>query len=167
MITPVLSIYLSTTSAVFTPAGHVNILQRPYGGIHGFWFTSIHDSQTIEMNLCLKKSRHTRMDDQRKDVINPERLPQRNRHKQLQTQRCLPMMWKILTAEIREEFYNSLISCGPFSEDEKERPQVDLRHRRAMIHWSMNPQREQESKRRRKNLAMAWIDDKKACNMVP
>ena len=28
VITPVLSIYLSTTSAVFTPAGHVNILQE-------------------------------------------------------------------------------------------------------------------------------------------
>ena len=28
VITPVLSIYLSTTSAVFTPAGHVDILQK-------------------------------------------------------------------------------------------------------------------------------------------
>ena len=34
VITPVLSIYLSTTSAVFTPAGHVNILQMQQSG----WF---------------------------------------------------------------------------------------------------------------------------------
>ena len=32
VITPVLSIYLSTTSAVFTPAGHVNILQWQWRG---------------------------------------------------------------------------------------------------------------------------------------
>ena len=32
---------------------------------------------------------------------------------------CLPMMWKILTAQIREEIYNSLISHGLFPEEEK------------------------------------------------
>ena len=32
---------------------------------------------------------------------------------------CLPMMWKILTAQIREEIYNSLASRGLFPEEQK------------------------------------------------
>ena len=32
---------------------------------------------------------------------------------------CFPMMWKILTAQIREKIYNSLISYGIFPEEQK------------------------------------------------
>ena len=31
--------------------------------------------------------------------------------------KCLPMMWKILTAQIKEEIYGSLTSCGLFPEE--------------------------------------------------
>ena len=32
---------------------------------------------------------------------------------------CLPMMWKILTVQIKEEIYNLLTSCGLFPEEQK------------------------------------------------
>ena len=32
---------------------------------------------------------------------------------------CLPMMWKILTAQIREEIYYSLTSCRLFPDEQK------------------------------------------------
>ena len=74
------------------------------------------------------------------------------------------MMWKILTAQIREEIYYSLKSRGLFSEEQKgcrkgARGTAELLY---MDQHILN-----ESKTRRKNLAIAWIDYKKAYDMVP
>ena len=76
---------------------------------------------------------------------------------------CLPMMWKILTTQIREEIYNSLISRRLFPEKQKgcrkgSRGIGDLLYIDQHI---LN-----ESKTRRKYLAMAWIYNKKAYDMV-
>ena len=67
---------------------------------------------------------------------------------------CLPMMWKILTEQIREEIYYSLTSRGLFPEEQKgchkgSKGTAELLYRDQHI---LN-----ESKSRRKNLAMAWI----------
>ena len=77
---------------------------------------------------------------------------------------CLPMTWKILTAQIREEIYYSLINCGLFPDKQKgcrkgSRGTAELLY---IYQHILN-----ESKNRRKNLAMAWIDYKKAYDMVP
>ena len=65
---------------------------------------------------------------------------------------CLPMMWKILTAQIREKNYYSLTSRGLFPDEQKEcrkgsRGTVELLFIDQHI---LN-----ESKTRQKNLAMA------------
>ena len=72
-------------------------------------------------------------------------------------------MWKILTAQIREKIYYSLTSrrlcpgeqkgCGKGSRDTTELLYIDQQ--------ILN-----ESKKRRKNLLMVWIDNKKAYDMV-
>ena len=77
---------------------------------------------------------------------------------------CLPMMWKILTVQIREEIYDSLTSHGLFLDEEKgcckgTRGIAELLYIDQHI---LN-----ESKTRRKNLVIAWIDYKKAYDMVP
>ena len=76
---------------------------------------------------------------------------------------CLPMMWKILAAQIRNKIYDSLTSRGLFPDEQKgcckgSRGTAELLYIDQHI---LN-----ESKTRRKNLAMAWIDYKKAYNMV-
>ena len=53
-------------------------------------FTSFHDRLTLELGRCFEE-------------INI----------------CLPIMWKIITAPIRKEIYFSLVSHGPFSEEQK------------------------------------------------
>ena len=53
-------------------------------------------------------------------------------------------MWKILTAQIREKIYNSLTSRGLFPDEQKGCRKGS----------------------RRKNLAMAWIDYKKAYDVL-
>ena len=73
-------------------------------------------------------------------------------------------MWKILTAQIRKEIYFSLISRGLFP-DEQKGCCKGSRGTAALIYIDQHILN--ESKKRRKNLAMAWIDYKKACDMVP
>ena len=76
----------------------------------------------------------------------------------------LPMTWKILTAQIKEDIYYSLTSHGLYPEEQK-------RCRRGSRGTGEFLYRDQhilnESKTRRKNLAMAWIDNKKAYKTVP
>ena len=73
------------------------------------------------------------------------------------------MMWKIFTAQIREEIYYSLTSRGLVPEEQKgcykgSRGTTELLYIDQHI---LN-----ESKTRRKNLAMAWIDCQKGHDMV-
>ena len=72
-------------------------------------------------------------------------------------------MWKILTAQIREKIYYSLTSHGLFLNEQKgcrkgSRGTAELLY--------INQHIQNESKTRQKNLAMAWIDYKKAYDMV-
>ena len=101
----------------------------------------------------------TWLDDQRKDHIDRKgTAPKNNR-----PITCLPMMWKILTAQKREEIYYSLTNRRLFPDEQKgcckeSRGTAELLYIDQHI---IN-----ESKNRRKNLAMAWIDHKKAYDMA-
>ena len=77
---------------------------------------------------------------------------------------CLPLMWKLLTRVIADQIYVHLDQENLLQEEQKEcrkrsRGTNDLLYiDRAVI---------KEVKSRNKNLAMAWIDYKKAYDMVP
>ena len=77
---------------------------------------------------------------------------------------CLPMMWKILTAQIREKIYYSLTSCGLFP-DEQKGCRKGSRGTAELLYIDQHILN--ESKTRRKNLAVAWINYKKAYDMLP
>ena len=77
---------------------------------------------------------------------------------------CQPMMWKILTGQIKEEIYYSLTSRELFPE---ERKGCCKGSRRTVEILYIDQHILKESKTRRKNLAMAWIDYKKAYDIVP
>ena len=94
------------------------------------------------------------MDDQRIDHIDTKRPKQRKHLKQLQTQNLPKRMWKILTAQIREEIYYSLTIRGLFPDEQKgcckgSRGTAELLYIDQHI---LN-----ENKTRRKNLAVAWV----------
>ena len=77
---------------------------------------------------------------------------------------CLPMMWKILTAQLREEIYYSLTRRGLFPDEQKgcRKGSSGTTELLYIDQHTLN-----ESKNRRKNLAMALRDYKKAYDMVP
>ena len=137
-----------------------------HDGIHGFWFkkfTSIHDRLVLEMNKCLQTAHVPNwMIKGRTTLIqkDPNKGTAPNNYRPIT---CLPMMWKILTAQIREEIYHSLTSRGLFPDEQKgcckgSRGTAELLY--------IDKHILDESKTRWKNLAMAWIDYKKAYDMV-
>ena len=73
-------------------------------------------------------------------------------------------MWKQLTEQIREKIYYSLTSRGLFP-DEQKGCRKGSKGTAELLFTDQHIL--QESKTRRKNLVMAWIDNKKAYDMLP
>ena len=136
-------------------------------GIHGFWFkkfTSIHDRIAIEMSKCLQKTDIPEWMTKGKSTLiqkDPLKVTAPTNYRPIT---CLPMMWKILMAQIKEKIYYSLISRGIFP-DKKKGCCKRTRGSEELLY--IDQPTLNESKTRRRNLVMAWIDKKKAYDMVP
>ena len=90
-----------------------------HDGIHAFWFkkfTSIHDRLALEMNRCLQVSDWMTKGKTTLIQKDPSKETAPNDYRPIT---CLPMMWKILTAQIRKEIYYSLTSRGLFPDEQK------------------------------------------------
>ena len=76
-----------------------------HDGIHGFWFkkfTSIHDRLALEMNRCLQDAQVPEWMTKGKTTLiqkDPSKGTASNNYRPIT---YLPMMWKILTAQIRK-----------------------------------------------------------------
>ena len=136
-----------------------------HDGIHGFWFkNSVHDRPALEMNRCLQGAQVPDWMTKGKTTLiqkDPSKGTAPNNYRPIT---CLPIIWKILTAQIRERIYYSLISRGLLPNEQKgcrkgSRGTAELLY--------IDKQILNESKNRRKNLAMAWIDYKQEYDMVP
>ena len=92
-----------------------------------------------------------------KDHLDRKRPPWRNRPKQLLTYN-MPV-WKLLTGQVKEEIYSSLISQGLLSEEGRYATRGSILY----IHQHTL----KESKTKRKTVAMVWIDYKKVHDIVP
>ena len=138
-----------------------------HDGIHGFWFkkfASIHDRLALKMNRCLQNAQVPEWMTKGQTTLiqkDPSKGTAPNNYRPII---CLPMMWKILTAQIREEIYYSLTSCGLFP-DEQKGCRKGPRGTAELLYIDQHILN--ESKNRRKNLAISWIDYKKTYDMVP
>ena len=138
-----------------------------HDGIHGFWFkkfTSIHGRLALEMNGCLQAAQVPEWMTKRKTTLTQKDPSKGNAPNNYKPITCLPMMWKIRTAQIKEKIYYSLISRGWFP-DEQKGCRKGSRGTAELLYIDQHTL--DESKKRRKNLAMAWFDYKKAYDMVP
>ena len=85
-----------------------------HDGMHGFWFKkfiSIHGRLALEMNRCLKGAQIPDWMTKGNTTLiqkDPSKGTAPNNYRPIT---CLPMMWKILTAQIREKINNSLKNC--------------------------------------------------------
>ena len=104
-----------------------------HDGIHGFWFkkfTSIHGRLALEMNRCLQGTQVPDWMTKGKTMLiqkDPSKGTAPNNYRPIT---CLPMMWKILTAQIREKIYYLLTSRGLFPDEQKGCCKGSQRHSR-------------------------------------
>ena len=135
--------------------------------IHGFWFkkfTSIQDGLALEMNKYQQRAHVPELRTKGMFTLiqkDPNNGTGPNNYRPIT---CLPMMWKIFAAQIIEEIYYSLISCG-LSPNEQKGCCKGSRRTAELLYIDQHIVN--ESKTRQKNLAMAWIDSKRAYDMVP
>ena len=93
-----------------------------HDGKHGFWFkkfTSIHDMLALEMNKCLQYAQVPNWMTKGKTTLiqkDPNKGTAPNSYRPIT---CLPVMWKILTAQIKEDIYYSLTRRSLFPEEQK------------------------------------------------
>ena len=138
-----------------------------HDGTHGFWFkkfTSIHDRLALEMNRSLQDAHVPEWITKGNTTLiqkDPSKGIAPNNYRPIT---CLPVMWKILTAQIREKIYYSLTRRGLFP-DEQKGCRKGSRGTAELLYIDQHIQI--DSKIRRMNLAMAWIDNKKAYDMLP
>ena len=93
-----------------------------HDGIHGFCFkkfTSIHGRLALEMNRWFQDAQVPEWMTKEKTTLiqkDPSKGTAPNNYRPIT---CLPMMWKILTTQIREKIYYSLTSHGLFPDKQK------------------------------------------------
>ena len=82
-------------------------------------FTSISNRLTTEMNRCLQEADTPEWITKGKTTLIQKDLKRGTVPNNYRPITNLPIMWKIQTAQIREEIYNSLIIHGLFPEKQK------------------------------------------------
>ena len=93
-----------------------------HDGIHGFWFkifTCVHDRLALDMNKCLQTAHVPEWMTKGKTTLiqkDPNKRTTPNNYRPIT---CLQMMWKILTAQIREVIYYSITNCNLFPDEQK------------------------------------------------
>ena len=93
-----------------------------HDGIHGFWFkkfTSTHDRLALEMNRGLQDAQVPDWMTKGKTTLIQKDTSKGTTPNNYRPIIRLPMMWKILTVQIREEIYYSLLSSGLFPDEQK------------------------------------------------
>ena len=133
--------------------------------VQGFWlknFSNLHERVRLPLKECLDSGFMSSWLTRRRTSLLQKGTSKVNVASNYRAITCLPLMWKLLTGVIAQ-IYAHLDQEKLFPEEQKgcrkgSRGTYDLLYiDRAVI----------KVKSRNKNLAMAWIDYKKAYDMVP
>ena len=135
--------------------------------VQGFWlksFSSLHERVRLQLKECLDSGFVPSWLTRGRTLLLQKDKSKGNVASNYRPITCLPLMWKLLTGVIADQIHVQLDQEKLLSEEQKRcregsRGTNDLFYiDKAVI---------KEVKSRNKNLAMAWIDYKKAYDMVP
>ena len=135
--------------------------------VQGFWlknFSSLYERVRLQLKECLDSGFVSSWLTRERTSLLQKAKSKGNVVSNYRPITCLPLMWKLLTGVIEDQIYVHLDQENLLPEEQKRcrkgsRETNDLLYSdRAVI---------KEVKCRNKNLAMAWIDYKKAYDMVP
>ena len=135
--------------------------------VQGFWqknFTAMHDRITVQLKICLETGKTPQWMTKGRTVLILKDIKKGNIVSNYRPITCLPLMWKLLTGMIAEDMYIHLEEKGVFPEEQKG-CRKDSRGTNDLLY--IDQQILREVKRRKRNLATAWIDYKKAYDNVP
>ena len=135
--------------------------------VHGYWlkgFTKLHPLMAAQLNECISTGKTpTRMTRGRTCLILKD-VKKGSDVTNFRPITCLPLMWKILTGIVSESLYHHLESEKLLPEEQKGcRKQSRGTKDQLMIDKMVM----KNCRRRLTNLCVAWIDYKKAYDMVP
>ena len=135
--------------------------------VQGFWlknFVSLHWRLADQLDRCLSEGSVPEWMTKGRTVLFMKDVLKGNIASNYRPITCLPLVWKLLTGMISDEMYSFLEESNLLPEEQKgcrkgSRGTNDLLFIDKMVL--------REVKSRKKNLAMAWIDYRKAYDMVP
>ena len=135
-----------------------NVKMPGHDGIHVFWFEKsifIHKRQALEMNRCLQVAHVPKRMTKRKTILIQKNPSQGTAPNNYRTITWLPIIWKILTTQIREEIYCSLTSRGLFPEEQRGGCK-ESRGTVVTLHRSAHSKREQDQAEK-SNYGLHWL----------
>ena len=136
-------------------------------GVQGYWFkrfTSLHNALTAHLQACVTKSEVPEWMTKGKTVLvqkDPDKGKTASNYRPIA---CLPLMWKLLTSVIAEKVYSHLAENGILPDEQKG---CRRKSRGTKDQLAIDKQLLKHCKKHQRNLAMGWIDYKKAYDMVP
>ena len=136
-------------------------------GIQGFWLkrlTSLHNGIAISLNECIQTGRIPEWMVEGKTTLIMKDRSKGSLVGNYRPIACLNLLWKLLTGIFAEKVYGHLSTNGLLPDQQKG---CRKGTRGTKDHLSIDKAVLKNSKRRRTNLCMAWVDFKKAYDMVP
>ena len=135
-------------------------------GVQGFWlknFTSLHKNLVWHLSACLEGETPWWMTKGR-IVLTQKSKSKGNEAINYKPNTCLPLTWKLLTWIITDEIYGFLENKGLLPEEQKG---CRRKSKSTGEQLYLDKLLLQEVKRRKKNLAMGWINFQKAYDRAP
>ena len=135
--------------------------------VQGFWlknFKSIHNRLAVQLNECLNGGSMPDWMTKGRTVLVMKDVLKGNVASNYRPITCLPLVWKLMTGIVAEEIYSFMDESELLPEEQKG-CKKDSRGTNDLLF--INKMVLKEVKTRKKNLAMAWIDYRKAYDMVP
>ena len=129
--------------------------------VQGFWlknFSSLHEQVRLELKECLDSGFVPSWLTRGRTSLLQKDKSKGNVASNYRSITCLPLMWKLLTGVISDQIQEKLLT------EEQKRCRKGSRGTNDLLYIDKAVIKEVKS--RNKNLAMAWIDYKKAYDMV-
>ena len=135
--------------------------------VQGYWlknFKSLHGRIAQQLQGCITKQDVPEWMTTGRTALIQKDQEKGNEASNYRPITCLPVMWKLLTGIISEELYTYLEETNTLPKEQKG---CRRKTRGTKDHLLVDKMIMKNCKRRKTNLSMAWIDYKKAFDMVP
>ena len=136
-------------------------------GLQGYWvknFTSCHERLALQLRNCMSSAQIPDWLTTGKTTLVMKDKDKGGQVTNFRPITCLPLVWKLLTGIIAEELYGHLEKEGLFPDEQKGGRRKSRGTKDQLLIDKMIIR---NCKRRLTGLGMAWVDYKKAYDMVP